>query len=260
LSNFVRIWQGSANSSENQTINLHPYILNPDGTRAYLYKDPGTIANDPPNPKFPGRPKTVLTYGAAMASNPNPGSVAMQFYPTMSLNAVDNRRFALGGFEVFVGVDPLTNPASKKLPLEVKQVTNVAGDYPGLSTSGFRALQYGAVNNTNALLAGIGDFSFLGSRGILMFSPNVETTLARTIAGSPSYGYQAALFDKQLGTNRIYASNSVDITRGTLDGGGTSYTFTAAGDLSGTNSIQRVIALQTYPAWLLTKCGLRDVL
>jgi autotransporter-associated beta strand protein len=226
LSNFVRIGQGSANSAENQNIDLHPYILNPDGTRAYLYKDPGTIANDPPNPKFPGRPKTVLTYGAAMASNPNPGSVAMQFYPTMSLNAVDNRRFALGGFEVFVGVDPLTNPASKKLPLEVKQVTNVAGDYPGLSTSGFRALQYGAVNNTNALLAGIGDFSFLGSRGVLMFSPNVETTLASTIAGSPSYGYQAALFDKQLGTNRIYASNSVDITRGTLDGGGTSYTFT----------------------------------
>ena len=237
LSNFVRIGQGSDNVSENQSINLHPYILNPDGTRAYLYKDPGTIANDPPNPKFPGRPKTVLTYGAAMASNPNPGTIPMQFYPTMSLNTVDNRRFALGGFEVFVGVDPLTNPASKALPLEVKKVTDVAGDYPALRTSGFRALQYGAVNNANALLAGIGDFSFLELPvpGVLMFSPNVETALASTIAISPNYGtgaipiyygYQAALFDRQLGTNRIYASNSVDITRGTLDGGGTSYTFT----------------------------------
>jgi autotransporter-associated beta strand protein len=228
-------WGLSADNTADALTALYPYIVQSNGTRKYLANDPGTIANDPPNPKFPGRPKTAVTYGAAIASNPKPETIAMSFIPAMSLNTLDNQRFALGGYEVFVGVDPLTNPKSEALPLEVKQVTDVARDYPSLTTVGFRALQYGAVNNANALLAGTGSPSHLEATGVLMFSPNVETTLASTIAVSPNYGteanpiqygYQAALFDRQLGTIRIYASTSADITRGTLDGGGTSYTFT----------------------------------
>jgi autotransporter-associated beta strand protein len=235
LGGFARLGLSADNTADATVTDLYPYIVQSDGSRKYLANDPGTIDNDPPNPKFPGRPKTAVTYGAAIASNPKPDTIAASFIPAMRLNTLDNQRFALGGYEVFVGIDPLTNPQGGVLALEVKQVTDVARDYPSLTTVGFRALQYGAVNNANALLAGIGDPSFLTNAGVLMFSPNIDTTLASTIAVSPNYGteanpiqygYQAALFDKQLGTNRIYTSNSVDITRGTLDGGGTSYTFT----------------------------------
>ena len=199
-----RRWGMDASNNLANVTNLYPYVLAPDGTKNYLSLNPDAKSNQPPDP----------------------GTITMPFIPVMSLNTVDNSRFAIGGYEVFVGTDPLTTPANSRLDLNVKQVTNVAGEYPTLTTVGFRALQYGAVNNANALLAGIGLSQQLDTPGVLMFSPNAETTPASTIAQSPNYGIQAALFDRQLGTNRIYASNSEDIIRGTLGGGGTTYTFT----------------------------------
>jgi autotransporter-associated beta strand protein len=218
---------------------LYPYIVKADETKSYLVKNPDVISSQPPNAKPPRRPKTPITYGMALASNANADTIAMQFIPAMSLNTVDNRRFALGGYEVFVGVDPLTDPEDNLLRIQVRQVTDMKGEYPALSTYGFRALQYGAVNNTSALVAGTGIGYNPEAAGVLVFSPNVESTLATTIHTS-STGYQAALFDKQLGTNRIYATNSIDIIRGVPIGGGNSYAFANLnGNLSENNFYAR---------------------
>ena len=224
LGGFNRLELSDQNEPLSRTF-LYPYIVQPDGMKNYLYIDPDAISDQPPNAKAPRRPKTAVTYGMALASNANTDSIVMPFLPALSLNTVDNSRFAIGGFEVFVGEDPLTNPKDNALRINVRQITNVAGEYPELTTVGFRALQYGAVNNENAILAGTGIGFVLEAPGVLMFSPNVESTLATTIHSSNT-GYQAVLFDKQLGTNRIYASNSVDIIRGVPLNGGNSYDFT----------------------------------
>ena len=102
---FGRYGMGAENNLQTYTA-LYPYIIRPDGTKSYLVKDPDAKEDQPPNPKFPGRPSTAITYGAAIASNTNTGTISMPFIPVMSLNAVDNSRFAIGGYEVFVGTDP----------------------------------------------------------------------------------------------------------------------------------------------------------
>ena len=225
---------------------LFPYIVKSDGMKSYLVTDPDVISDQPPNAKSPRRPKNPITYGMAIASNANADTVAMQFLPAMSLNIVDNRRFALGGYEVFVGVDPLTSPEDYRLRIKVRQVTDMRGEYPTLSTYGFRALQYGAVNNANALVAGTGIGYNPEAAGVLVFSPNVESTLATAIHTS-STGYQAALFDKQLGTNRIYATNNIDIIRGVPISEGSSYAFANLnGNLSENNFYARRALDQIY--------------
>lgn len=176
----------------------------------------GTGVIDPPRSKKP------VTKGQAQDAQTMTGVEVVPFYPSFALNAVDASRIAVGGYDLYVGQDPLVEDDSQPVRIVMRRLTET--ERTGM---GFISLAYGAGNDANALLGGTGFRDSLSVAGKLYYTPDVDTTAPAVIYSGT--GIQAAAFDRGLGTGRIYASDGTHILRGAQDGAG-QYVF---GDISG---------------------------
>ncbi|TCT04805.1 autotransporter outer membrane beta-barrel domain-containing protein [Paralcaligenes ureilyticus] len=176
----------------------------------------GTGQIDPPRPKKP------VTKGQAAAAQTQTGIEVIPFYPSFVLNRVDPTRFAIGGYDLYAGQDPMVEDSQNPVRIVTQKLTNT-----GPTNLGFISLAYGAHNNADALLGGTGYRNDLAVNGDLYYTPDVNTTVPTSIYSST--GIQAALFDRSLGTGRVYASDGTHILRGAPTSN-TAYAFT---DISG---------------------------
>lgn len=173
------------------------------------------------------------------------------FYPTLTLNRLDQARVAIGGLGLFVGQDdPSVEESNPKLTLELqmtqlvtpKQITDT-----GITNLGFGSVVYGATDRTRAIVAGVGDAmygdqptSYMESQkyyGQIWYSDDAETTAAVRLTnveqagGKRTYNIQTVMFDGKTGSKNLYAADAFRILRGTRNSNATLYDFD---DIGGT--------------------------
>ena len=210
LGGLTRTIVDSTNTATSMTT-LRPYFVS--GGVTYYLSNPPTSTGGESEP--PDGPETYNeAHDGAIAAGASPEKVTIPFIPVMVLNSQDKSRFAIGGYESFVGTDSLATPASQLLEIPVSQVTNITqanngNNYP------VRSLAFGAHNNANALLTGTGTFDNTKTGGLLYYNNNVTNTTSPTelYRDTSYYGIQASLFDRKLDTGQIYFTNGVEINR-----------------------------------------------
>jgi autotransporter-associated beta strand protein len=154
----------------------------------------------------PARPRAPVYRSQAEATQ-TANVELITFYPSFKLNSVDPTRIVVGGYHLYVGQDSLLESDES-----VRIVTRKIFHAP--DNTGFISLAYGATNNRDALLAGTGYQAVTSAAGALYYTPDVHNGLDPVLVHDDSTGIQAALFDRQLGTDTIYFSDGENILRG----------------------------------------------
>ena len=228
----------NSNNALTSVTYLRPYF-DAGGTTYYLSNSPnsGGGESEPPD-----RAETYNEVNDALKAAGTPASnIPMPFIPVMVLNASDKTRFAIGGFEAYVGKDTLalTADLNTSLQLPVSQVTNIT-KVQGGNNLPVRSMAFGAFNNANALLTGTGTYdnnqlkystATIKPVGSLYYNNDVTSTAQANLlyTDASNYGIQATLFDRNLGTNQIYFTTGVDIFRDKITGGGTTWALEKEG-------------------------------
>ncbi|HWL27449.1 MAG TPA: autotransporter domain-containing protein [Burkholderiaceae bacterium] len=155
----------------------------------------------------PPRPRAPISKSEAEATQ-SANVELITFYPSFKLNSVEPTRIAVGGYNLYVGQDSLLEDDEQR----VRIVTQKIFDGPA-TNPGFISLAYGAANNVDALLAGTGFQATIDAKGTLYYTPDVHSG-RDPVQVYESSGIQAALFDRQRGTDTIYFSDGKNILRG----------------------------------------------
>ncbi|CAM5207651.1 hypothetical protein CDEF62S_00946 [Castellaniella defragrans] len=206
LGSLSRLRLGPDNRLDDRTY-LKIGIYDEQGVFKAMGEGAGTIK--------PPRPRKPVTKAEALAAQTQPGVEPVSFYPSFKLNAVDPTRIAVGGFDLYVTQDTLEEGGPSGDP--VRLVARKVFEAPTSGTE-FVAVAFGAKNNPNALLGGTGYQSGVHASGVLYYLNDVtaDTPVATPIYGADGTGtgIQSVPFDRNLGTERLYFADGLNIQRG----------------------------------------------